>query len=142
MALRVSVPTFFFKGVLSGVGDQILMSRESLEKALDNTRRVKVHEIDGRPTMEKMVDGVYVLGTKLEVMEGRFPFLDTAKPRPDGTHSVSIDTGRLSVLLGAISLLRADCVRDISKLGVGGNVGIMGHVANIDYVAFLAPASR
>ena len=135
MALRVSVPTFFFKGVLSGVGDQILISRESLERAV-NRKEGEAHE------MAKYDNGTFFQGAKLELMEGRFPFLDTAKPRPDGTHSVSIDTGRLSVLLGAISLLRAECVRDISKLGVGGNVGIMGHVDNVDYVAFLAPASR
>jgi hypothetical protein len=134
MALRVSVPTYFFKGVLSGVGDQILIRRESLEQA--------VEEGDNPNGMLRINSRVLFRGRNLDLMEGNFPFLDTAKPRPDGTHSVHVDTDRLMVLLGAISLLRKDCKRNVSRLGVGGNVGLAGFVDDVDYVAFLAPASR
>lgn len=134
MALRVSVPSAWFKGILYGVGDSMLITRESLAKAVD---RHAVHDGLTRGALKR----TYYRGGKLDVMTGNFPFLDTAKPRPDGDHSVGIDTDRLGVLLGAIGVLRKGCARNVSRLAVGGNVGLAGHVDNVDYVAFLAPAS-
>ena len=134
LALRVSVPSAWFNGVLSGVGDHMLITRESLAKAVD---RHAVHD-----AVAKVYAGTFYRGGKLELMTANFPYLDVAAPSPDGSHCAAVDTDRLCTLLSAINILRQDCTRNVSKLGVGGNVGLSGHADEVTYVAFLAPASR
>lgn len=136
MALRVSVPSAWFAGVLTDVGDRMLVTRESLENAVNSDLFPNSFR---RPARDERV---YFQAERLDTFDANFPKLDTAKPRPDGTHSVQIDTDRLEVLLQAVRVLREGCTRNVSRLGVGGNVGLAGYVDNVDYVAFLAPASR
>lgn len=134
MALRVSVPTAWFADILEGLGAQMLIGVESLARAVD---RHAVHDVINRREL-----GTYYRGGKLEIFDANFPSLHWANPTPDGSHCVAVDTDRLLVLLSAINVLREGCTRNVSRLGVGGNVGLTGHVDGVNYSALLAPASR